>query len=392
MLCKNFEGAENMSELPISSIEAHFDSLPDPRRDDSRTPHKLLDIIVITICAVTCGADGWVAIEAFGHAKYKWLSTFLELPEGIPSHDTFGRVFAALDSTKFEGCFINWICGAVEVTKGQVVAVDGKQLRRSYDTFADKAAIHLVSAWACTQGVALGQIKVADKSNEIPAIPQLLEVLDVSGCIVTTDAMGCQTEIAQTVVDSDGDYVLALKGNQGQLHEDVKLLFDGIDSGELNDVEPDFSQTIDADHGRIETRSAWAISDPGVISHLRNSENFVNLSSVVKVTAQREINEQITVESRYYISSLPGDAAQLLDATRNHWRIENSCHWVLDVAFREDSCRIRKHNGGENFAILRRIALNLLKAETSTKLGIANKRLKAAWDQDYLTTVLATLF
>ena len=297
-----------MSDTPISSIEAHFGSLADPRRVDSRTPHKLLDIIVITICAVICGADSWVAIESFGQAKYKWLATFLELPEGIPSHDTFGRVFAAIDSTKFEGCFINWICGAIEVTQGQIIAVDGKQLRGSYDTFDNKAAIHLVSAWACTQGVALGQIKVADKSNEIPAIPQLLEVLDVSGCIVTTDAMGCQTEIAQTVVDSDGDYVLALKGNQGQLHEDVKLLFDGIDSGELNDVEPDFSQTIDADHGRIETRTAWTISDAGLISHLRGSENFVNLSSVVKVTAQREINDQITVKSRYYISSLPGDA------------------------------------------------------------------------------------
>lgn len=392
MLCENVGGEEKMSAALISSIESHFDSLPDPRRVDSRTPHKLLDIIVITICGVICGADGWVAIEAFGHAKYKWLATFLELPQGIPSHDTFGRVFAALDSTQFEGCFINWICGAIEVSQGQVIAVDGKQLRGSYDRYDNKAAIHLVSAWACSQGVALGQIKVADKSNEIPAIPQLLEVLDVSGCIVTTDAMGCQTEIAQTTVDSDGDYVLALKGNQGQLHEDVKLLFDRIDSGEVSGVEPDFCQTIDADHGRIETRTAWAISDAGVISNLRRSQNFVNLSSVVKVTAQREINEQITVESRYYISSLPGDAAQLLDATRNHWRIENSCHWVLDVAFREDHSRIRKDNGGENFAIIRRIALNLLKAENSAKLGIANKRLKAAWDNDYLTTVLATLF
>ena len=392
MLSENFQGAEKMAEPSISSIESHFDSLADPRRVDSRTPHKLRDIIVITICGVICGADGWVAIEAFGHAKYKWLAEFLELPQGIPSHDTFGRVFSAIDSREFESCFINWICGAIEVSQGQVIAVDGKQLRGSYDRYDNKAAIHIVSAWACSQGVALGQIKVADKSNEIPAIPQLLKVLDVSGCIVTTDAMGCQTEIAQTVVDSDGDYVLALKGNQGQLHEDVKLLFDGIDSGGLNDVEPDFSQTIDADHGRIETRTAWTISDAGLISHLRGSENFVNLSSVVKVTAQREINDQITVKSRYYISSLPGDAQQLLEATRTHWRIENSCHWVLDVAFREDHSRIRKDNGAENFAIVRRIALNLLKAETSAKLGVANKRLKAAWDNDYLTTVLATLF
>ena len=381
-----------MSDSLISSIESHFESLPDPRRVDSRTPHKLIDILVITICAVICGADSWVAVEAFGHAKYKWLSKFLELPQGIPSHDTFGRVFAALDAAQFENCFLNWISRAIEVTQGEVIAVDGKQLRCSYDTTDNKAAIHLVSAWATAQGVALGQLRVADKSNEIPAIPQLLEVLDISGCIITTDEMGCQTEISQTVVDCDADYLLALKANQGQLHEDVKLLFDGIDSGELRDVEPDFCQTIDADHGRIETRSAWAISDPLVISPLRRSEEFVNLNSLVKVTAQREINEQITVESRYYISSLAGDAKRLLEVTRNHWRIENCCHWVLDVAFDEDHSRIRKDNAGENFAIVRRMALNLLKAEKSAKLGVANKRLKAAWDNDYLTTVLATLF
>ena len=381
-----------MSNPPIPSIEACFESLPDPRRVDSRTPHKLLDIIVITISGVICGADNWVAIEAFGNAKYEWLAKFLELPKGIPSHDTFRRVFSAMNAAKFEECFINWIRSAIDITQGQVIAVDGKQLRRSYDTHNNKAAIHLVSAWACHQGVALGQLKVADKSNEIPAIPELLEVLDVSGCIVTTDAMGCQTEIAQKIVDSDADYVLALKANQGQLYEDVQLLFDGVLTGDIRDIKVDSAQTIDGDHGRIETRSAYAISDPGVISTLRASENFVNLNSVVKVTAEREVNQKVTTQSRYYISSLPGDAEQLLEATRHHWRIENSCHWVLDVAFREDASRIRKDNSGENFAIVRRIALNLLKAEKSTKLGVANKRLKAAWDNNYLTTILATLF
>ena len=381
-----------MSNPPISSIEAHFESLPDPRRDDCRTPHKLLDIVVITICAVICGADNWVAVQSFGNAKYKWLAEFLELPKGTPSHDTFRRVFSALDAIKFEECFINWIRSAIEVTQGQVIAVDGKQLRRSYDTRSNKAAIHLVSAWACHQGVALGQIKVADKSNEIPAMPQLLELLDVSGCIVTIDAMGCQTDIAQTIVDSDADYIFALKANQGQLYEDVQLLFDGVSTGEIRDIKVDSTQTVDGNHGRIETRTAYAIADPGVISTLRASENFVNLNSVVKVTADREVNQQVTTETRYYISSLPGDAARLLEATRHHWRIENSCHWVLDVAFREDASRIRKDNSSENFAIVRRIALNLLKAEKSTKLGVANKRLKAAWDDNYLTTILATLF
>ena len=381
-----------MSNPPISSIEAHFESLPDPRRVDCRTPHKLLDIVVTTICAVICGADNWVAIEAFGNAKYEWLSKFLELPKGVPSHDTFRRVFSAMNAAKFEACFINWIRSAVEITQGQVIAVDGKQLRRSYDTHNNKSAIHLVSAWACHQGVALGQLKVADKSNEIPAIPQLLEVLDVSGCIVTIDAMGCQTDIAQTIADSEADYVFALKANQGQLYEDVQLLFDGVSTGDISDIKVDSTQTIDGNHGRIETRSAYAIADPGVISTLRASENFVNLNSIVKVTAEREVNHKVTTQSRYYISSLPGDAQQLLEATRHHWRIENSCHWVLDVAFREDASRIRKDNSAENFAIIRRMALNLLKAEKSTKLGVANKRLKAAWDNNYLTTILQTLF
>ena len=380
-----------MVDMPIASIQAHFSTLPDPRRDDSRTCHKLLDMIVIAICAVICGADSWVAVESFGRAKSNGLSGFLKLPHGIASHDTFGRVFGLIDSTQFEHCFTNGIAGVIKVPDGQVVAIDGKQLRGSSDISTNKAAIHLVSAWASAQEVVLGQLKVADHSNEIPAIPQLLEVLAISGCIVTTDAMGCQTQIAQKIVACGADYVLALKGNQGQLHEDVKLLFDGIADSQL-DVEIDVAQTVDADQGRVETRTAYSISDPVLIEPLRGSENFVNLNSVVKVTAEREQKGEATIEPRYYISSLSGDAAQLLWATRTHWRIENSCHWVLDVGFGEDACRIRKQNGSENFALLRRIALNLLKGEKSTKLGVANKRLKAGWDTNYLTTVLSTIF
>jgi predicted transposase YbfD/YdcC len=381
-----------MAKVPIASIESHFSELTDPRRNDSRTRHKLMDMLVIAICAIICGADNWVAVESFGHAKYNWLSRFLQLPHGIPSHDTFSRVFGLIDSTQFEHCFINWIGNVIEVTEGQVVAVDGKQVRGSYDTASAQTAIHIVSAWASTQQVALGQLKVADHSNEIPFIPQLLEMLSISGCIVTTDAMGCQTQIAQQIVDCDADYVLALKANQGQLHEDVKLLFDGIADGRLPDVETDTAQTVDGDHGRIETRTAIGISDPGLIAPLRGSENFVNLNSVVKVIAEREHNTHTTIKSRYYIASVSANASQLLEAIRTHWSIENACHWVLDVGFDEDACRIRKQNGSENFAILRRIALNLLKGEKSTKLGVANKRLKAAWDNDYLITLLSTLF
>lgn len=381
-----------MSDKSITSIAVHFSDLPDPRTDKSRIRHKLMDMLVIAISAVICGADNWVAVESFGHAKSRWLSRLLELPNGIPSHDTFSRVFGLIDSVQFECCFVNWLKQVIEVTDGQVVAVDGKHLRRSYDTATDRGAIQLVSAWASAQSVTLGQLKVAELSNEIPAIPPLLEMLTLSGCIVTTDAMGCHPQIAQQIVDCDADYLLALKANQGQLHEDVNLLFDGIADNRLPDVQTDTAQTIDGDHGRIETRTAITVSDPVLIAPLRGSQTFVNLNSVVKVTAQREHNGQTTVKSRYYISSLPGDANQLLAAIRTHWSIENSCHWVLDVAFDEDGCRIRKNNGSQNFAILRRIALNLLKGEPTAKMGVANKRLKAAWDTHYLTTVMATLF
>lgn len=381
-----------MPDNPIASIESHFSDLPDPRTDRHRIRHQLTDMVVIAISAVICGADSWVTVESFGHAKFKWLSGLLKLPNGIPSHDTFSRVFGLLDSVDFEHCFINWIKQVIEVTDGQVVAIDGKHLRGSYDTATDQSAIRLVSAWASAQSVTLGQLKVAESSNEIPTMPQLLELLTLSGCIVTTDAMGCHPQIAQQIVDCDADYVLALKANQGQLHEDVKLLFDGIADNQLSDVQTDTAQTIDGDHGRIETRMAISVADPALIAPLRGSETFVNLNSVVKITAQREHNGQTTIKSRYYISSLPSDATQLLNAIRTHWSIENSCHWVLDVAFNEDGCRIRKENGTQNFAILRRIALNLLKGEPTAKVGVATKRLKAAWDTDYLTTVLATLF
>ena len=237
---------------------------------------------------------------------------------------------------------------------------------------------------------------MADKSNEITAFPKLLEVLDISGCIVTIDAMGCQTEVAEKIVQEGGDYVLALKKNQGHLYEDVKLLFDDLQINPIadayTDCDIDSVQTVEKDHGRIETRQALTLSGADYIASLRNAKDFANLKTVVKVTAERDINDVVSVESRYYISSLDADASKLLDATRTHWGIENSVHWVLDIAFREDECRIRKANGAHNFAILRRIALNLLKQENSVKLGIHNKRLNAAWDTDYLLKVLSTLF
>jgi predicted transposase YbfD/YdcC len=379
-----------MEEEPAASIAGHFADLEDPRVDRTKH-HQLLDILVIAICAVICGADGWAGVESFGEAKLEWLKRFLELPNGIPSHDTFGRVFARLDPEQFERCFLQWIAAVSDITAGQVVAIDGKVVRRSYDTGIGKDAISMVSAWATANELVLGQVKVDDKSNEITAIPALLRVLEISGCIVTIDAMGCQTEIAKTIVGQGADYVLALKENQPHLYEDVRLLFDDLESSHYRAYSYEYHYTVDKDHGRREKRTCWVISDPAVLRFLRGATEWVKLGSVVKVQARRRVGETVTVVDRYYISSLAGNAQRLLEATRTHWAIENSLHWVLDIAFREDECRVRKDHGPQNLAVLRHIAVNLLKQEKTVKMGIDNKRLRAGWDEKYLQKVLSGL-
>ena len=377
-----------MEETPVASITEHWSKLEDPRGDCGKR-HQLIEIISIAVCAVICGADSWVDVELFGNSKKEWLKTFLGLRHGIPSHDTFGKVFALLDARQFQDRFMDWVQAVDEVTKGQLVAIDGKTIRRSHDRFIGKAAIHMVSAWASANHLLLGQTKTDAHSNEITAIPELLKMLEVSGCIVTIDAMGCQTEIARTIVDQGADYALALKKNQGQLYEDVKDLFEYERKEGFEDVDYDFHRTVNKGHGRIETRQCWAISEPDHLRYLNKNNKWSKLTSIVMVEAERLVDGETSVESRYYISSLPNNAKALLEATRGHWGIENRVHWVLDVAFREDESRVRKGSAAENLATLRRMALNLIKHETTSKGGVAARRKRAGWDEDYLLKVLS---
>jgi len=378
-----------MSKSAGGSIKEHFTDIEDPRIDRTKR-HELLDIIFITLCAVICGADHWVEIEEFGKSQQTWLKQFLALPNGIPSHDTFGRVFARLSTEQFEKCFLDWIKSISQITKGQVIAIDGKTLRRSHDKANGKSAIAMVSAWASANHLVLGQVKVDDKSNEITAIPELLRVLEVSGCIVTIDAIGCQTKIAKEIVSKGGDYVLRVKENQGQLFEDIQSLFE-LEFAERQPfhwVEHDYDRTVDKGHGRIEIRQCWVVTEPDYLAYIKNYKEWPGLQSVILVRGERRLGEEITQEDRYYISSLAGDATLCLQSVRSHWSIENSLHWVLDMAFREDESRVRTGNAPQNLAMMRHFALNLLKQEKTAKVGTHAKRLKAGWDKEYRLKVI----
>lgn len=374
-----------MKFKPKQGIAEHFESVEDPRIERSKE-HLLIDILTIAILAVICGADGWVGIETYGKAKQNWLKTFLALPNDIPSHDTFARVFARLDPEQLQTAFLSWVRSVSQLTAGEVIAIDGKTARRSYDKGQEKGAIHMVSAWASQNRLVLGQRKVDDKSNEITAIPELLKVLDLQGCIVTIDAMGTQKAIAAQIVAQGGDYVLALKGNQGNLFEDVEQLFDWATSQAFTGSDHDFHETLETGHGRIEKRRCWSL---GQVEGLIDGEKWARLTSIARVEAMRECNGQTSREVRYYISSLAPDAQRLAEAIRTHWSVENPLHWVLDVAFREDDCRIRTGHAPENFTLLRHLAVSALNQEKTAKVGIKNKRLRAGWDDDYLLKVLA---
>lgn len=371
-------------EGPQATISAFFSVLEDPRRYNRR--HKLLDIVVIAICATICGAEGWEDVELFGEAKEEWLKGFLELPHGIPSDDTYRRVFAVLDAEQFQSCFMDWIEAVERLTEGQVVALDGKTLRRSHDRSEGKKALQMVSAWAAANGVVLGQRKVDGESNEITAVPELLDALEIAGCIVTLDAIHCQTETVETIVEKGADYVLPVKENQPRLLEALQGLFD--DPSEMRWVECDHHRTEEQGHGRVEIRECWSTSAPEYLSYIATLADWQGLQSIAVVQAERQLGDETTVTRRYFISSLKSNAKQLLHAARTHWEIENKLHWVLDITFREDDCRIRKGNGAENFAVLRHIALNLLRRETSSKRSLRGKRMLAALDESYLLKVL----
>ncbi|MBC7869641.1 MAG: ISAs1 family transposase [Chitinophagaceae bacterium] len=374
--------------METTSISRYFGRLSDPRIERSKR-HKLIDVLTIALCGVICGADNWVEIAAWGEIKENWLRTFLELPNGIPSHDTFSDVFGRLNADEFQRCFANWVQAVCVLSEGQVIAIDGKTLCGSAEKKGDKKAIHMVSAWASANRLVLGQVKVNDKSNEITAIPELLTLLDIQGCTVTIDAMGCQTEIAQAILDAQANYVLSVKKNQARLYEDIEDLFAGAEEVAYREVPHDYARTIEKDHGRLEIRECWTIADASFLAYLRTLDTWAGLSQVVLVTRQRQHNDTLSIERAYFITSLSASAALILDATRQHWAIENNLHWTLDVAFCEDDNRVRTDNAPQNLAVLRHIALNLLKHETSVKAGMKAKRLRAGWDDAYLLKVLA---
>jgi predicted transposase YbfD/YdcC len=378
-----------MPKKPLEAIEEHFSKVSDPRKDRTKD-HKLIDIIAIAICAVICGAEGWTDIELFGNSKLHWLATFLELPNGIPSHDTFGRVFSLIDAQQFQLAFYEWVWAVNDILQGQVINIDGKCLRGSDDKRLGKRAIYMVSAWSVENEIVLGQRKVDEKSNEITAIPELLKMLSISGCIVTIDAMGTQTNIAKTIVEANADYVLSVKENQGHLFEDISVLFAVDQAQNFKYASFEYKKTVNKGHGRIDVRECWSTSNPEYLNLIRGLENWAGLQSIIMVACTRIIGDKETKYVRYYISSLLSNAEQILQAVRKHWSIENKLHWVLDVALNEDRSRVRKDQAPENFAVLRHIALNLLKQEKTAKGGIHAKQFQAALNEDYLLKILAS--
>jgi predicted transposase YbfD/YdcC len=367
-----------MTHSPDSPFLKHLDCIQDPRHHNTR--HLLQDMLIIALCAIISGADCWTQVAEYGQSKIDWFKEFLKLPNGIPSHDTFGRLFAKIDPKGFRDFFTRWVQELSESLKGKTVAIDGKTLRGSHDRINGGSPIHMVSAWASDVRLVLGQLKTDDKSNEINAIPELIKTLSIEGAIVTIDAMGCQKKITGTIVEAGADYVLQVKDNQKNLHENIALFFQDPANGPFDTFE-----TLDGEHSRIETRRYFTTDD---IGWLPGKEEWTGLKTICMAVRTRDVNGETSTEASYFISSHENHASTIAKSVRKHWGIENDLHWCLDIAFREDHCRVRKDHAPENFGILRHMATNLLKREKSLKGGMQTKRLKAAWDHNYLLKIL----
>lgn len=371
--------------MTSTTISKAFATLSDPRMDRTKR-HPLINILTISICAIIAGCDDFQSISEYGKSKKQWFEQFLDLSHGIPCRDTFNDVFNRLNPHEFAQAFTNWVCSLGDL-KDDIVALDGKVMRGTLDKANGNPAIHLVSAWSVKNNLCFGQIKVSDKSNEITAIPKLLKLLDIEGATVTTDAMGTQYKIGNQIVEKKGNYVLALKGNQGEFHDDIKLFLDTHLENQFNQIEHDVFSDVNGDHGRIETRKVWLISDVDWL--IESHSKWSSIRGVAMIESWRELGGEETYERRYYITSHHDKSAEFIaKAIRSHWHVENKLHWQLDVSFNEDDNRLRSGNAAENLALMNKIALNLLKNEKSIRLGIKNKRLKAGWDDNYMAKVL----
>jgi predicted transposase YbfD/YdcC len=372
------------------SIQAHFADVTDPRKAWNQD-HRLSDILVMALCGISCGADSWVSVAAFAEAKLAWFRRFLEVPNGTPSHDTFSRVFAALDPTQLQQAFLSWVQAVHVATNGEVVAIDGKVMRGSADKAWGRAAIRMVSAWASANRLVLGQQKVAGDSNEITAVPALLERLALTGCIVTLDAMHCQTETVEAIRAQEADYVITVKGNQEALHRQIREAFAAAQATEFRNLTPEqwdaYHVTEEEGHGRTETRSYWTLMDPAVLAACNPDGRWRDLRAIGMVRVERTVGGKTSIEERFFITSLDGTARTFGEAVRIHWEIENIVHWTLDVVFRQDAARVMVGHGPENLSVMQHLALNLLKKEPSRQ-SIRVKRQRAGWDEDFLTKLL----